>query len=174
MQINGGFGCDFSRNPEEAEKVAKGIVQYGVTSFLPTLVSSSPAQYKQSLPLLQPKRYEKGAEILGIHLEGPFFAERYKGAHNPQLLISSINCPVEDVYGDLEGVKIVTLAPELSGAKELIHYLKAHQIIVSAGHSAATYEQMLEGIQAGVGLTTHLFNAPFSASTIGHHRRSFN
>ncbi len=169
LQINGGFGCDFSRNPENVGVVAKQLLQYGVTSFLPTVISSSPEQYKEVLPLLQPRSLGKqGAAILGIHLEGPFFPSSCCGAHRKEFLLSDLahmNSP-ETVYGDLSGVKLVTLAPELPGALRIVEELKRRSVVVSAGHSAASFEQMKEGIKAGIGLATHLFNA----MTPYHHR----
>jgi N-acetylglucosamine-6-phosphate deacetylase len=167
IQINGGFGCDFSRNPEKIDRVAKELLQYGVTAFLPTIISSTPQQYRAVLPLLQPCTYGKGgAAVLGIHLEGPFFSPKYPGAHNPQFLYPSFKQPIEEVYGNLQGVKIVTLAPEIPGADNLIKTLRERGIYVAVGHSAASLEQMNSAIKAGACLATHLFNqmSPY------HHR----
>lgn len=160
IQINGAFGCDFSRNPEMLSSVAKQLPQYGVTAFLPTLISSTPEQYQKALPHLQPQDFNgEGAEVLGIHLEGPFFARAYAGAHQPEYLIPNYHIPLEDIYGSLNGVKIITLAPELPGGYEAIQKLKADGIIISAGHSGANFEQISSSCAAGVGLATHLFNA---------------
>jgi N-acetylglucosamine-6-phosphate deacetylase len=160
MQINGGFGCDFSRNPEKIPIVAKNLLSFGVTSFLPTVISSYPEEYRTLLPHLQPRSFrEEGAEVLGIHLEGPFFAPQYAGAHNPKAIVSSFETPIEEVYGNLEGVKIITLAPELPYAIPLIQKLSQQGILISAGHSAAGFEEMQQAVLAGVGLVTHLFNA---------------
>lgn len=166
LQINGAFGIDFSEQADQVEHVAKLLTQYGVTSFLPTLVSLDNEHYSQLLPHLQPRRGgAHGAHILGIHLEGPFFHPTKCGAHNPNLLRIPIH-PLEDMYGNLEGVKIVTLAPELPGAAPAIRYLKSKQIIVSAGHTNATFEEAQTAFLQGVTMATHLFNAmpPF------HHR----
>lgn len=169
LQINGGFGFDFSSDPQQVEYVASRLPQYGVTAFLPTLVCSSKEQYCRSIPLLQPRSLDdQGASILGIHLEGPFFNPRQCGAHNPALIqIFKKGSTPEDYYGSLEGVKIVTLAPEIEGAIELIRSLKERNIIVSAGHTNASYEDMEKAVEAGACLATHLFNAmaPF------HHRK---
>lgn len=170
LQINGGFGCDFSRDPEKIASVAKHLPQYGVTAFLPTVISSSPEQYKAVLPFLQPRSSwgNVGASILGIHLEGPYFSPQYCGAHNREFLRSSFDetSSIEDVYGSLAGVKMVTLAPEIPGALNLIQQLTEKNIVVSAGHSSATSSQIQAGIKAGIRFVTHLFNAMPSY----HHR----
>jgi N-acetylglucosamine-6-phosphate deacetylase len=159
LQINGGFGYDFSSAPDQVEQVAARLSQYGVTSFLPTLISSEAQFYRTALPHLQPRAGHQGrASILGIHLEGPFFCQEKHGAHDQTLLHEHLGA-IEAVYGDLEGVKMVTLAPELEGAKEAIHFLKSKGIVVSIGHTNADYETAKEAIQAGAAMATHLFNA---------------
>lgn len=160
LQINGGFGCDFSINPEKIDEVAEQLLQYGVVAFLPTVISSAPERYLAVLPKLQPRIFgSKGAAILGIHLEGPYFSSAYPGAHNPQFILSCFEGAVEKTYGNLRGVKLVTLAPEIPGGIQLIEQLKERGIFAAAGHSAATFSQMRAGIDVGIGLATHLFNA---------------
>jgi N-acetylglucosamine-6-phosphate deacetylase len=156
LQINGAFGCDFSRNPEEITSVSRQLLQYGVTAFLPTIVSSFPEQYREVIPRLQPRHFGKeGAAILGIHLEGPFFCPTYAGAHDRQMLLPCFKGSLNEVYGDLAGVKLVTLAPEIPGGTDLIKCLKEQGITVSVGHSSATLPLM----RTGIDMVTHLFNA---------------
>ncbi|MCE5294450.1 MAG: N-acetylglucosamine-6-phosphate deacetylase [Chlamydiales bacterium] len=166
LQINGGFGCDFSRNPEQISEVASQLLQYGVTSFLPTVICSSSQQYQAVLPKLQPQTFAKGATALGIHLEGPFFSLARRGAHNPQFIQTSFVGSIDAIYGTLQGVKLVTLAPELPGVINLVKELTDRGIIVAAGHSNATSEEMQIAINAGLKAVTHLFNAMPSF----HHR----
>jgi N-acetylglucosamine-6-phosphate deacetylase len=166
MQINGGFGVDFSKQPEAVDEVAKRLARFGVTGFLPTIVSTSVEGYRRTIPVLRSKMgTAEGAQILGIHLEGPFINSRQAGAHDSRYILSGDFTP-EEVYGDLERVKIVTLAPEIPGAMDMIAALHARGILVSAGHTCATEKEMLAAIQKGLGFATHLFNAmaPF------HHR----
>lgn len=168
IQINGGFGCDFSRDPDRVADVAKCLPQFGVTGFFPTVVSTKQDLYPSILSKLQPSTYGgRAAANLGIHLEGPFFAKNYLGIHNPQCIVSECD-NLEAIYGCLQGVKIVTLAPELPQANAIIHHLNDKGILVSAGHSAATVEQMKESIDAGINCCTHLFNAMGQY----HHRES--
>lgn len=159
LQINGGFGYDFSSEPESVEIVARLLPQYGVTAFLPTVISSSSDHYHNLIPHLYPRTSPGTTTILGCHLEGPFFCKKRSGAHNLDVLQSLDQADVEEFYGSLENVRIVTLAPEQPQAFEAIEQLKTHGVIVSAGHSSASYSVMQESIKAGVSLATHLFNA---------------
>jgi N-acetylglucosamine-6-phosphate deacetylase len=169
VQINGAFGIDLTSNPEEVDHIARGLCRYGVTSFLPTIVSASADHYKQGIPLLKEKiGNTDAATILGIHLEGPFINPHYCGAHDSGVIpgtFEDMNSLIK-YYSSLEGVAMVTLAPELPGAIDIIKELKAKNIIVSAGHSNANTSAIDKGLEAGVSMITHLFNAmrPF------HHR----
>jgi N-acetylglucosamine-6-phosphate deacetylase len=167
MQINGGFGVDLSSEAEKVEEVAQQLPHYGVTSFLPTVITSSQQHYHATIAHLQAKMEVplKGAQIVGIHLEGPYLNPRQCGAHNPAFLKSCEFKP-DTVYGSLKFVKMVTLAPELEGAYSLILQLKQQGVIISAGHTCATSHQMEAAIAAGVGCVTHLFNA----MSAFHHR----
>jgi N-acetylglucosamine-6-phosphate deacetylase len=166
LHINGGFGIDFSEEGERVIEVAKSLPKYGVTAFLPTVISSSSEQYQKNLPRIRKKMgvSKEGAKILGIHLEGPFLNRAQSKAHNPAF-VQPCSSP-EKMYGSLEGVKIVTLAPELAGSSEIIAFLHGKGIIASAGHTEATDQQLQEAKERGLRFVTHLYNAmpPF------HHR----
>ncbi|XP_061193102.1 N-acetylglucosamine-6-phosphate deacetylase-like isoform X1 [Saccostrea echinata] len=173
VQINGAFGEDFSNtdNIEDCvSKVAFGILAHGVTSFCPTIVTSSGSTYKQVVPRVKKRNgSEEGAGILGLHLEGPFISKEKRGAHDVDL-IQTFNNGMSDVtkiYGeDLSNVAIVTLAPELERSAEVIRELVSRGIKVSVGHSVANLIQGEEAVNSGATFITHLFNAmlPF------HHR----
>eukprot|EP00039_Didymoeca_costata_P018831 m.335159 g.335159 ORF g.335159 m.335159 type:complete len:412 (-) comp17527_c0_seq1:1243-2478(-) len=184
VQINGAFGIDFSCPDNLVEgltKVATGILRHGVTGFCPTVVTSHPDVYKETLPLMKrrPGSAEGGAAVLGIHLEGPFINPKKKGAHpEKQIRGFSTSGPDEDsnpeqamesiqaCYGDLENVAMVTLAPELVLAPKAIEYFRKNNILVSLGHTAATLAEGEEGQRCGATMITHLFNAMSSF----HHR----
>lgn len=161
LQINGAFGVDFTQRPESVGEVAQKLPQFGVTAFLPTIVSSAQESYAGRLRTLREvKTPGHTAQILGMHLEGPFFAAAKKGAHNTQFIQNQVQNISEFYGGNLTGVRIVTLAPELPGALEAIHQLSSqHGIIVSVGHTQASTEQVRRGVSQGLRLATHLRNA---------------
>lgn len=106
------------------------------------------------------EKQELGAQVLGAHLEGPFVSPQAIGAQNPKyLLIPSIKAYKEMVKDCEEIVVSMTLAPELDGAKEVVEYLTARGIVCSAGHTKATYEEMIQATQWGISHATHLYNA---------------
>jgi N-acetylglucosamine-6-phosphate deacetylase len=160
LQFNGGFGHDFTAEPECIWDVAAQLPRYGVTSFLPTIITSPLDKIDRARQVWQqgaPENF-KGALPLGLHLEGPFLNPARKGAHNPDYLrLPSLE--VIDQWSPQNGVRLVTLAPELPGALRLIEALRARGIVVSAGHSIAAYDQALRSFEAGLTLGTHLFNA---------------
>jgi len=185
IQLNGAYGIDFSNDcigeedlkTEDVLNVAHRLVETGVTSFCPTMVSSSPQTYRHIMSLMNTARKQQhqggGANILGMHLEGPFFAQTKAGAHDKQHIVSPVNGmpSVEEVYGiDQENIDIVTLAPELPGAYKAIQSMTAanpHSIVVSCGHTEATYDDGIKAVSCGATLLTHLFNAMNSF----HHRK---
>lgn len=159
LQCNGAFGYDLTQNPESVWRVATQLPQFGVTSFLPTIVSSplSTVRLAQDIWHKGPPRGFKGAQALGLHLEGPFLNPAKRGAHNPAYLRPP---SVEDVanWTPETGARLVTLAPELLGALDVIATLTERGVVVSAGHSMASYDQARNAVTAGTRYATHLFN----------------
>ncbi len=160
LQFNGGFGHDFTDAPSTIWEVASALPRSGVTSFLPTIITSPLEKIAAGQKVLQsgrPPRFT-GAEPLGLHLEGPFLNPQKKGAHNPAYLRQPDAAAAAD-WSPATGVRLVTLAPELPGALALAQGLASRGVLVSAGHSAATYDQARAGFDAGIRYGTHLFNA---------------
>ncbi len=159
LQVNGGFGFDVTADPTTTSALAARLPATGVSSFVPTVITSALESYPHLLRALEQSIHEAhGANILGVHLEGPYLNPQRAGAHNPALL----RTPSIDEYArslDSKSVRLVTLAPELPGAIALVKHLVARGIIVSAGHSNANYAQALAGFEAGITWGTHLFNA---------------
>ena len=119
-------------------------------------------KFFQVLPLLKPRAFPGGAYLLGAHCEGPWLNPAKKGAHNAQLMQSPDETAIEEIYGNsgqLDSVKLVTLAPELKGSMDLISTFASHNIRVSLGHSAADFDTGLKAMTAGARALTHVFNA---------------
>ncbi|KAJ3282514.1 putative N-acetylglucosamine-6-phosphate deacetylase [Rhizoclosmatium sp. JEL0117] len=188
LQINGYFGHDFADTvtlEEGLTAVAKGLPQYGVTSFLPTVVTSLPETYHDVLPKIADYRgaKPKQAEILGAHVEGPFLAPSKKGAHNVDYIRAptngfqdilecygpTIDTPTSEAAKANGVIKILTLAPEREGALSAIQEIKSRwgdNLVISMGHTEASYQDAEKALEVGATMLTHLFNAmhPF------HHR----
>lgn len=159
LQINGGFGHDFTQDPASLWDVAAEMPRFGTTAFLMTIVSAPLETYQRALEIWRagPPDGWRGAEPVGLHLEGPFINPGKKGAHNPAYLRQPELQPIER-WSVENGVRMVTLAPELPGADVLVRELRRRGIVVSAGHSQATYEQAQAAFDAGLNTGTHLFN----------------
>jgi N-acetylglucosamine-6-phosphate deacetylase len=161
LQVNGAYGFDFTVQPSSVAAVAARLPETGVTSFLPTVItsefSSYPARIQEIREAMQ-AAVPGQAQILGVHLEGPYMNPLRKGAH-PQECIRKIDVAEIRAWADPAVTRIVTLAPELDGALEAVRALRENGIVVSAGHSDATYDQALAGFAAGMTWGTHLYNA---------------
>jgi N-acetylglucosamine-6-phosphate deacetylase len=160
LQINGAFGMDFSSNPEFIWQVGKLLPRFGVTSFLPTIVSSPSERVQKAQAVIRngPPNDYHGARVIGLHLEGPYLNPKKHGAHN----LTHLHLPEPDEYehwSPANCVRMVTLAPELPGAIPAIETLIKHGVVVSVGHSLADPDQADAGIEAGIRYATHLFNA---------------
>jgi N-acetylglucosamine-6-phosphate deacetylase len=167
IQINGGHGIDLWSEPHRLWELARLLPRHGVTAFCPTIVSGPPERVDEALRALTdgpdtgtdtPYGHGVGAEPLGLHLEGPMLAPQRRGAHDRRHLVAPSPSVVEG-WSVERGVALVTLAPELEGADEVIVALRRAGVTVSAGHTDATAEQAARAEGAGVTLVTHLFNA---------------
>lgn len=166
VHIHGYKGVDtMDGNHEALSVISRGVAENGVTAFLPTTMTMPKADIEQAFVAVREYmegRYTDGAMILGVHMEGPFINESFKGAQSPDHIALPDEVMVEQ-YKEI--IKIITIAPEIQGAMELIE--KYHDTInFNIGHTAATYEQASEAYSKGVKGTTHLFNA----MTGLHHR----
>ncbi|QIB27599.1 N-acetylglucosamine-6-phosphate deacetylase [Caloranaerobacter azorensis] len=166
---HGNFGYDtMNATFESLESMSYFHLKNGVTGFLPTTMTASLKEIKMAIKNVadyielqnnKNKFKEQKSQVLGLYLEGPYFSQEKKGAHAPRFLKSpEINELKEFLDVSNQTVKIVALAPELPGALEAITYLKSNGIIVSAGHTNATFLEMKTGIDKGITLATHLYN----------------
>jgi N-acetylglucosamine-6-phosphate deacetylase len=160
LQINGAFGCDFTDQPPTIWEVAAKLPRFGVTSFLPTIITSPVDTIREAQRVLQsgPPPGFAGAAPQGLHLEGPFLNPAKNGAHPARdMRLPDVDLAAE--WRPATGVRLVTLAPELPGALEVVRLLRSQGVTVSAGHSLATFAEAQAGFRAGITLGTHLFNA---------------
>ena len=167
IQVNGINGADFNTFPISYNDIHSAVVSlfsYGITSFLPTLVTSGQEDLKNSL--LQISSYctnhpDEGRAIAGIHLEGPFISgdDGPRGAHNKEYVTLPDVSLLKEWQRCSKGmVKLITLAPELPGALEFIAKCQENGIIISLGHTAANTDQIRKAVAAGARLSTHLGN----------------
>jgi N-acetylglucosamine-6-phosphate deacetylase len=158
LQVNGGYGVEVGEDPDALRHLAGRLPATGVTAFLPTVVSAEADSYARVFPAFDSAREADGARLLGLHLEGPFLSPARKGAHRPEL----IEAADDDLFAELlrsDTLRLMTLAPERPGATARIAALRERGVVVSLGHSDATYEEFVAGIDAGATMATHLYNA---------------
>lgn len=160
LQVNGAAGHDLTSAPERLWDVAAALPAFGVTAFLPTVVTSSPDVPTRALAVLAtgPPPGWAGAEPLGLHIEGPMLAPARRGAHPPQWLREP-SLDLVKGWSREAGVAMVTLAPELPGAMPVIQALVESGVVVSLGHTDATAGQVQAAVEAGATCLTHLGNA---------------
>lgn len=162
IHIHGYLGEDTSDGSVEGiRKMAEGIVKNGVTAWLPTTMTVSYDDLRRAFDavrvLMDKKNNPKGAQIMGVHAEGPFINPSKKGAQAVEY-IRPADAPFLIENSDV--IRIVTIAPEMPGALDCIREVtEKTSILVSMGHTAANYETAKAGIEAGVRHATHLFNA---------------
>ena len=160
LQVNGAAGFDLTADPSTIWAVGEALPRFGVTAFLPTVVTSprDVAEAARATLLAGPPSGYLGAFALGLHVEGPFLAPTRRGAHDPAFLRLPDPAFVDDWSPDA-GVRLVTMAPELPGAIALIELLVSRGVVVAIGHTDASAEQAGAGFDAGATAVTHLFNA---------------
>ncbi len=178
VHVHGVEGTDALDSETAVRTIASRLPRFGVTAFCPTSLACSPQVLRRMLASIRAARADEGAgaRVLPAHLESNFINPDYKGAQP----LECLRLPHGKVEGDFSGpdilaviaaeraaVGIVTIAPELDGAIDLIRDLAAHGHHISLGHSGASYDEALAGIAAGARQATHLFNR----MTPMHHRQ---
>lgn len=162
IHIHGAGGKDvMDATPEAIETISRTLGRYGVTGFLATTVTGNKQHLERAMANVvnQAPYLQNGAEVLGIHLEGPWICPERRGAQNPEFIVDPEPEDAEWAVNQSEGtLRIVTMAPERPGALETIRELVKRGVIVSIGHTDATYEQVLEAAEAGATHLTHCFN----------------
>lgn len=163
IHIHGGGGYDFMDESETAFlNIAKEHTKYGTTAMVPTTLTSDKEGLVKTLEIYEQacKRNESGAQFLGMHLEGPYFAMSQRGAQLPQYIRNPDPAEYESIINRFgSSIKRWSAAPELPGAIEFGKYMRKQSVIPAIAHSDAVYEEVLEAFQNGYTLATHLYSA---------------
>ncbi|MFT9495609.1 N-acetylglucosamine-6-phosphate deacetylase [Anaerosolibacter sp.] len=167
MHIHGVGGFDAMDEEEDAiDHISMGICERGVTGFLPATMTMAKERIHKALENIRcsMERRGRGARVLGAHMEGPFIHPERKGAHDEVYILKPDYSLIAEY---LDVIRVITLAPEQDEGHKFIHQMKAHpQVVLSIGHSNASFEEAMEAIKAGIRSATHLFNG----MTGFHHR----
>ncbi len=169
--IHGAGGADAMDGEETAlAAISKTLAQEGTTSFLATTMTQSKDAIKTALSAVRAfsaRQNACGARVLGVHLEGPFISPKYIGAQ-PFEFIQVPEAALFDEYQKAAGglIRVVSIAPEVEGATDLIAHLAKAGVRASAGHSAAGYADMMRAVEQGLSCVTHTYNAQSPV----HHR----
>jgi N-acetylglucosamine-6-phosphate deacetylase len=160
LQVNGGGGVLFNDEPTVAGIRAIGAAhrRHGTTGFLPTLISDDLSVVAQAIAAVQQAIAEGVPGVLGIHIEGPYLSQLRKGVHNSALIRRPDQDIVALLSGLTNGTTLVTLAPEVT-TPEVLAQLHARGVVLSAGHTNATYADIAMALRHGLSGFTHLFNA---------------
>lgn len=154
---------------ESINEMSKSLLNYGVTSFVPTTMTEEISKIKDTVENISEaiSKGTEGASIIGIHLEGPFISPDMAGAQDPIYIRKPCFKDFEYIVGkNVNNIKTVTIAPEIEGAKKFAQFLSSLGIVVSAGHTSGTYDDFINGFDTGISHSTHLYNA----MTGFHHR----
>ncbi len=160
IHIHGANGADtMDGDPDALRTIADFLPQEGVTSFLATTITSNPDITERALQTAGAYHSDTGAELLGIHLEGPFISRKQAGAQP----VEHITPPDVELFKRWQKlaenrIRLVTLAPEEPNGLDLLKHFRETGVIGSVGHSHASYEEMQEALENGLSHATHLFN----------------
>ena len=171
VHTHGAYGFDTNdAEPEGLRDWMKRIPEEGVTAILPTTVTQMPEVLTEALRNVAAvvKEGYEGAEILGVHFEGPYLDMEYKGAQPPEAIATAAVEQFKMYQEAAEGlIKYITMAPEHDRNFALTRHCRETGVVVSMGHSSATYEQAMLGIANGATSMTHVYNG----MTPYHHRK---
>jgi N-acetylglucosamine-6-phosphate deacetylase len=162
IHVHGGGGHDFMDATENAFlKIAETHVQYGTTSMVPTTLTSSKEEMLQTLDVYETanRKNKNGAQFLGLHLEGPYFAMNQRGAQDPKYIRDPDPAEYKEIISHSSSIVRWSAAPELKGAIEFGRYLKSNGILPAIAHTDAIYEEVVEAFENGYSLVTHLYSA---------------
>jgi len=162
IHIHGGGGHDFMDGTEKAfNQIAKTHARFGTTSLVATTLTTTLDRLEETLQSYESvKKYAKdGADLVGIHLEGPYFAQSQRGAQDPRYIRNPDPAEYKALIARYKSIVRWSAAPELEGALEFGEYLVANNIIAAIAHTDAIYEDVEKAHQVGYNLMTHFYSA---------------
>ena len=161
IHVHGGGGHDFMDGTETAFlKIAESHARYGTTALLPTTLTSTKDEMLQILSVYEGayRNNINGAQFLGMHLEGPYFAMNQRGAQDPRYIRDPDRGEYEDILHQYHFIKRWSAAPELKGAIEFGKYVQSKGVLPSIAHTDAIYEEVIKAFEQGYTLATHLYS----------------
>lgn len=171
LQVNGGFGADIGEDPEAIRSLARELPRTGVVAFLPTMITSPADFYPRVFQAFESARDAPGAIPIGLHLEGPFLSPIRRGAHRQDLIEAADISLLDTILASerADDLRLMTVAADRPDTPALVERLRRRDVVVSLGHTNATYEQFEMGVDAGATMATHLYNAmsPFQHRSPG-------
>ncbi|MEO8414483.1 MAG: N-acetylglucosamine-6-phosphate deacetylase [Ginsengibacter sp.] len=162
IHVHGGGGHDFMDNTVEAFlAISKTHARFGTTALFPTTLTGSTEDIVKTLETYEKAcpQNESGAQFMGIHLEGPYFAMKQRGAQDPRYIRDPDPKEYEYILSQSNSIKRWSAAPELKGAIPFARYVKSRGILVALAHTDAIYEEVIEAFENGYTLATHLYSA---------------
>jgi N-acetylglucosamine-6-phosphate deacetylase len=162
IHIHGGGGHDFMDGTEEAYlKIAEIHATYGTTAMAPTTLTCAKEDLLKAVDLYKSANAKntKGAQFIGLHLEGPYFALNQSGAQDPRYIRNPDIEEYKEIIAHGDVIKRWSVAPELPGAVEMGKYLTSNGIIAAIAHTDAIYEEVVVAVENGYSLATHLYSA---------------
>lgn len=160
QHMHGAMGKDtMDLEPDAVKIIARGVLKEGTTSFIPTTMTQTFENIEKAINnVYNSKNYKDGANILGVHMEGPFISKVFKGAQKEDC-IQDISISKMQKWNKDKMVRIISVAPELDNSVELLKYCQENNILFSIGHTNCTFEEAKKLIDLGAKNYTHGFNA---------------
>ncbi len=169
----GGNKSAMSENPDDIVAMAEAHLKYGTTSIVPTTLAAPVEQLKRVVNSIKTaSEKSRNANILGVHLEGPYISMQYKGAQSPENILNPEKNPPDELFEQWDKILIMGAAPECDGVLELGNKLRGRGIVPSVAHSAASFEQIEEAVKHGFSDVTHIYNACSSCFKTGLFRNA--
>ena len=173
IHVHGGGGYGFLRSSvDDVISCSKAHMKHGTTSIVPTISSATNELIKESLENIKEatSKMTKGPEILGVHLEGPYFAMSQKGGQAAEYVRNPIKEEYMSIVDSFDNILRWSLAPELPGAHEMANELRKREILLSIGHSDALFDETIKAYECGFTTVTHLYSCTSTVRRINAYR----